>query len=156
IRHEFTRAIPSSQCMVCHMHQPNSFVNTYYGMQMWDYESDGEEMYPREQRRLSSRQMFEELDSNPEEAVLRGRWGDPQFLAEVSRLNPKLKRTQFSDYHGHGWIFRAVFKKDRKGNLLDDKGAIVPPDAPHRFHGVVPDSAGPVYCDEECKKAQKV
>ena len=30
-----------------------------------------------------------------------------------------MKHTQFADYHGHGWVFRAVFKKDRKGNLLD-------------------------------------
>jgi hypothetical protein len=36
----FTRAIPTSQCMVCHMHQPNMFVNTYLGYTMWDYESD--------------------------------------------------------------------------------------------------------------------
>ena len=34
-------------------------------------------------------------------------------------MNPQLKHTQFADYHGHGWIFRAVFKHDRKGNLLD-------------------------------------
>ena len=26
--HAFTRAIPTSQCMICHMHQPNMFVNT--------------------------------------------------------------------------------------------------------------------------------
>ena len=37
-------------------------------------------------------------------------------------LNPKAKHTQFADYHGHGWNFRAVFKRDRKGNLLDDDG----------------------------------
>ena len=36
-----------------------------------------------------------------------------------SELNPELKHTQFADYHGHGWLFRAVFKHDRKGNLLD-------------------------------------
>ena len=41
----------------------------------------------------------------------------------MAELNPKLKETQFADYHGHGWIFRAVFKKDREGNLLtlDDR-----------------------------------
>ena len=41
------------------------------------------------------------------------------FLEQVAELNPKLKHTQFADYHGHGWVFRAVFKHDRKGNLLD-------------------------------------
>ncbi len=32
------------------MHQPNSFVNTYLGYQMWDYETDGELLWPAEQR----------------------------------------------------------------------------------------------------------
>ncbi|PZA18763.1 hypothetical protein, partial [Modestobacter versicolor] len=29
IKHYFTRSIPTAQCMNCHMHQPNMFVNTY-------------------------------------------------------------------------------------------------------------------------------
>ena len=33
-----------------------------------------------------------------------------------------LKNTQFGDFHGHGWMFRKVFKRDRKGNLLDAAG----------------------------------
>ena len=38
-------------------------------------------------------------------------------------LNDELEHNQFADFHGHGWMFRAVFKKDRQGNLLtlDDK-----------------------------------
>ncbi|MFM7930061.1 MAG: hypothetical protein ACKO9Q_20330, partial [Pirellula sp.] len=60
--------------------------------------------------------------ANPEEAAARGLWGDPEFLARVSELNPFLKHTQFADFHGHGWVFRAVFKKDREGNLLDHEG----------------------------------
>ena len=43
----------------------------------------------------------------------------------MSELNPQLKDTQFADYHGHGWNFRAVYKRDRKGNLLDAQGARV-------------------------------
>ena len=39
---------------------------------------------------------------------------------DVAELNPKLKNTQFADYHGHGWIFKAIFKKDKHGNLLDE------------------------------------
>ena len=31
IRHAFTRAIPTAQCMNCHMHQPNIFLNSYLG-----------------------------------------------------------------------------------------------------------------------------
>ena len=33
-----------------------------------------------------------------------------------------LRNTQFADFHGHGWMFRKVFKRDRKGNLLDAEG----------------------------------
>ena len=57
--------------------------------------------------------------ANPEAAAARGLWGDQDFVERVAELNPKLKHTQFADYHGHGWVFRAVFKHDRKGNLLD-------------------------------------
>ncbi len=156
IRHVLTNAIPSSQCMVCHMHQPNAFVNTFYGFQMWDYETDGEPFYPAKQQKLSDAEAFATLARNPEEAALRGLWRQPEFLAESSRLNPKLQRTQFADYHGHGWMFRAVFKKDRKGNMLDRDGAAIPADSPHKFHGVVvADTTGPVYCDEECRQAKK-
>lgn len=156
IRHQLTTSIPSSQCMVCHMHQPNGFLNTFYGFQMWDYETDGRAMYPREQQQFSADEERALLEKNPEEAVLRGRWGDDKFLANVSKLNPRLEKTQFADYHGHGWIFRAVFKKDRKGNLLDKDGNIVPADAEHKFHGVVPIDGVQYACDDEaCRAAQK-
>jgi len=56
-----------------------------------------------------------------------------EFLEKAAELNPKLKHTQFADYHGHGWIFRAVFKKDRKGNLLDPDDHIIPSDDPQKF-----------------------
>ncbi|HBB97136.1 MAG TPA: hypothetical protein DC054_17300, partial [Blastocatellia bacterium] len=39
--------------------------------------------------------------------------------------------------HGHGWIFRQVFKRDREGNLLDAKNAIVSSDDPDRFKKAV-------------------
>jgi len=155
IQHQFTLRIPSSQCMTCHEHQANGFLNTFYGFQMWDYETDGRAMYPKKQQHLSSEQAFEWLDRNPEEAVLRGKWGDKKFLANVSKLNPKLKKTQFADYHGHGWIFRAVFKKDRKGNLLDNNYEVVPWNSEHKFHGVVPIEGVKGFCDEACRKAQK-
>ena len=60
----------------------------------------------------------------PEEAAARGLWTDPDFLDDVSDLNPS-QADQFADYHGHGWVFRAVYKQDRKGNLLDKDGHIV-------------------------------
>jgi len=123
IIHQFTRSIPSSQCMTCHMHQGNLFVNSFLGYTWWDQESDGEFMYPKVQKNPTEDEMAASLQRNPEAAAARGLWGDPDFLEKVAELNPKLKETQFADYHGHGWVFRAVFKKDREGNLLtlDDK-----------------------------------
>jgi hypothetical protein len=138
IRHEFTRAIPSSQCMICHMHQPNMFMNTFLGYTMWDYESDAPLMWPKEERVLSFHEEREILDRNPEGAAIRGSWSDPDFLSKVwTDVNPKAKDTQFADYHGHGWNFRAIYKRDRKGNLLDAKGDVVPNDAPDKFKRAV-------------------
>jgi hypothetical protein len=51
--------------------------------------------------------------------------------------NPELNNTQFADYHGHGWNFRAVFKKDRKGNLLDEDGEIIDHDDPDKWDQAV-------------------
>jgi hypothetical protein len=133
VSHQFTRAIPSSQCMVCHMHQPNIFVNSFYGTTMWDYESDAPFMWPKEQKYPTVAEARRIQERNPEEAATRGLWGDPEFSNKVSELNPKLKDTQFADYHGHGWNFRAVFKRDRKGTLVDAKNQPVPDDDPEKF-----------------------
>lgn len=125
LRHEFTTSIPTSQCMVCHMHQPNVFMNSFLGYTMWDYETDAEFMWPKEQRNPTSSEIFEVLSRNPEGASVRGLWADVNFLKNVTDLNSQLKHTQFADYHGHGWNFRAVFKMDRKGNLLDASGNVI-------------------------------
>ncbi len=137
LKHVFTRVIPSSQCMVCHMHQPNVFVNSYYGYTMWDYESDAPFMWPEKQRYPTSAEIRKIEERNPEEAAIRGKWSDPDFLRDVSSLNPKLKDTQFADYHGHGWNFRAVFKRDRHGTLLDKDGKPVADDDPDKFKKAV-------------------
>jgi hypothetical protein len=137
LRHALTRAIPTSQCMSCHMHQPNSFVNTYLGYTMWDYETDGEALWPKQQRYPSEAEKRASLDRNPEGAAVRGLWSDAAFLGKVADLNPGLKHTQFADYHGHGWIFRAVYKQDRKGRLLDADDKVVDFDDPDRFKKAV-------------------
>lgn len=137
IKHVFSRAIPSSQCMVCHMHQPNIFVNSFYGYTMWDYESDAPFMWPEQQKYPTDAEARRILDRNPEEAAIRGKWSDPDFLKNVSRLNPALKDTQFADYHGHGWNFRAIFKRNRKGALLDAKGNVVDDNDPQKFSKAV-------------------
>jgi hypothetical protein len=137
IKHQFTRAIPSSQCMTCHMHQGNLFVNPFLGYTWWDQESDAEFMYPQEQKNPSEAELAASLRQNPEGAAARGLWGDIEFLEKVAELNPKLKQTQFADYHGHGWVFRAVFKKDRQGNLLDLQDNEISHDDPHKFSKAV-------------------
>ncbi|MCB1612332.1 MAG: hypothetical protein KDI60_11340, partial [Xanthomonadales bacterium] len=137
LKHAFTRSIPTSQCMNCHMHQPNMFINTFLGYTMWDYESDAPFMWPEQQRYPTHDEMRKALDRNPEEAVIRGKWSDLDFVKDVSLLNPKLKDTQFADYHGHGWNFRAIFKRDRKGNLLDAEGAKVDDADPKKFEKAV-------------------
>ncbi|MEP0203710.1 MAG: hypothetical protein ABJ084_05535 [Halioglobus sp.] len=135
--HKFTRAIPTSQCMVCHMHQPNMFVNSYLGYTMWDYESDAPSMWPEKQVYPTDEERRKVLERNPEGAAPRGKWADLEFLKAVSEMNPELKDTQFADYHGHGWNFRAVFKRDRDGNLLDAEGAQVSDEDPDKFQKAV-------------------
>lgn len=137
INHRFTRAIPTSQCMICHMHQPNMFVNSFLGYTMWDYESDAPHMWPEKQQYPSQEKRREVLDRNPEGAAPRGKWSDLEFLKEVSSLNPELDDTQFADYHGHGWNFRAVFKRDRDGNLLDAENNLVSDEDPKKFDKAV-------------------
>jgi len=164
LAHTFTRAIPTAQCMNCHMHQPNIFLNTYLGYTMWDYESDAKQMWPgpentaprpeglsdedyekifKSQFYATAKEKREVLDRNPEGASPHGLWRDVEFLRSVYDLNATNKDTQFADYHGHGWNFRAILKRDRRGNLLDadgdmssygtDTDHIVSPDDPEKW-----------------------
>ncbi len=143
IKHVFTRSIPTSQCMTCHMHQPNIFLNSYLGYTMWDYESDAPQMWPgpdnsaprppgmndadyqkkyKQQHYPTAAEVHKVLERNPEGASARGLWADVEFLRDVYDVNDSNKDTQFADYHGHGWNFRGIFKRDREGNLLTADG----------------------------------
>lgn len=128
IMHRFApgNSIPTSQCIVCHIHPGTTVLNSFTGFQWWDEETDGELMYPKVGKQLTSQQLAEAQMSNPDEAAARGLWSNPDFLANVTDLNTQTKHTQFADYHGHGWVFRAVFKKDRSGRLLDHRGEVLP------------------------------
>lgn len=137
VYHRFTTAIPTSQCMVCHMHQPNVFMNTYMGYTMWDYEADAPFMWPKKQRYPTAAEIRAVNARDPEGAAPRGLWASVKFLANVSKLNPKLHITQFADYHGHGWNFRGVFKKARDGTLLDAKGNPISPNDPNKWKKAV-------------------
>ena len=133
LQHVFTRAIPTAQCMNCHMHQPNIFLNSYLGYTMWDYESDAPKMWPEQQKYPTAQETHDVLERNPEGAAPKGKWAELDFLRNVYDLNATLKDTQFADYHGHGWNFRAVLKRDREGNLLDAAGKTVAPDDPEKW-----------------------
>ena len=158
IEHALTRAIPSAQCMNCHMHQGNLFVNPYLGYTWWDQESDGEFMYPHpenpladnahfrgtkpreaflKQKNPTDSELVRAIQENPEAAAARGLWGELEFLEKVAELNPQLKQTQFADYHGHGWIFRAIFKKDKQGNMLDLHDTVIPANDPKKWQNAV-------------------
>ena len=94
----------------------------------------GKEKDYRQQRYPTAAKIREVLERNPEGAAPRGLWGDVDFLRNVyDNVNPKARHTQFADYHGHGWNFRAIFKRDREGNLLDADGKIVAPDDPEKL-----------------------
>ena len=139
IKHQFTRAIPSSQCMICHMHPGTNMVATYFGYTWWDNEEDGDKMYPAKQRHPTEAERQEVMARNPETAAVRGFWSDPKFLEQTGtpEFNSKLKQVQFADFHSHGWIFRAVYKHDRKGNLLDQNGKPLSFTDPDKFKKAV-------------------
>ena len=139
IKHQFTSQIPSSQCMVCHMHPGTNMVASYMGLTWWDNESDGAKLYPAKQHNPSQDEEQEKLNRNPEASSLRGLWSDFEFLKDTGtpEFNALLRNTQFADSHGHGWLFRKVFKRDRKGNLLDAGDNVVSPEDPAKFSKAV-------------------
>ncbi len=140
LKHEFTRAIPSSQCMVCHVHPGTNMVTTYFGYTWWDNEIDGDKgMYPAKQRNLSPKEQQEVQSRDPERTAIRGNWDTVNFLEKTGtpEFNKNLTNTQFADFHSHGWIYRAVYKHDRHGNLLDAEGNIVAPGDPDKFSKAV-------------------
>lgn len=139
IKHQFTSQIPTSQCMVCHMHPGTNMVASFLGLTWWDNESDGAKMYPAKQHNPSQDEEQEQLNRNPEGSSLRGLWSNFDFLKDTgtSEFNALLRNTQFADSHGHGWLFRKVYKRDRKGNLLDVDGNVIAPDDPNKFNKAV-------------------
>ena len=132
LTHQFTKMIPSSQCMTCHMHPGTNMVTTYYGFTWWDNEADGDKMYPAKQHNPTEQEIHDVRLRNPEGSAPRGNWADPNFLNEIGtkEFNASLKDTQFADFHSHGWIFRKVYKRDRKGNLLDKDDKLIPDSDP--------------------------
>jgi hypothetical protein len=142
IEHRFVRYMPTSTCIVCHVHPGTNVLNSYLGFMWWDNESDARFMYPRTQKDPSPEEDYRANLHNPEGSAARGLWSNlypddadhtgkkagPDFLQNLGtdEFNKKLDRVQFADFHGHGWVFRAVFKLDRHGHMLDNAGKVVP------------------------------
>jgi hypothetical protein len=128
IDHKFAKgnSIPTSQCIVCHVHPGTTVMNSYTGFMWWDEESDGELIYPPKQKYPTAEEAIRAGMSNPNESSAHNRLSEPDFLDNLLDLNKETHHMQFADYHGHGWAFRAVFKQDRKGHYLDYKGNIIP------------------------------
>src|SRR6202167_5776319 len=96
-------------------------------------------MYPRDQHNPTEEEKYQVSLRNPEGAAVRGLWSDPKFLEKLGspEFNSKLQQSQFADFHSHGWVFRAVYKRDRQGNLLDGDNKIVAGDDPDKFDKAV-------------------
>jgi hypothetical protein len=80
IKHDFVKKVPTSTCIVCHVHPGTNVVNSYLGYMWWDNESDAHAMYPKQQRYPTTDDEFDINIHNPEQAASRGLWGDRKFL----------------------------------------------------------------------------
>ena len=130
IHHQFApgNGIPTSQCIVCHMHPGTTVMNSYIGYMWWDEETDANLVYPAKQKYPTAEEALNAQFRNPNQSASRNMLSDPEFLARLTDLNDRTRETQFADFHGHGWAFRAVFKHDRQGRLLDHRGEPVADD----------------------------
>ncbi len=137
IEHRFTNSIPTSQCIVCHIHPGTTVMNSFLGYMWWDQETEAHLMYPEKQKNPKAEEIVRAAMLNPEEASARGNWGNQEFLNDIIKLNARMDKTQFADFHGHGWVFRAVFKRDRNGDLIDFQGAKVGPQTPELLQEAV-------------------
>ncbi|HEY3788531.1 MAG TPA: hypothetical protein VGL71_06730, partial [Urbifossiella sp.] len=133
IDHKFTNSIPVSQCMVCHVHPGTTVMNSYIGYMWYDEETEAHLMYPEKQKNPTAEELIRSMLRNPNESAARNNLSDPAFTANLVELNPAMSKQQFGDFHSHGWAFRAVFKKDRVGNLIDHAGQFVGPPTPEKL-----------------------
>jgi hypothetical protein len=147
IEHRFRTGVPTSQCIVCHIHPGTTVMNSYLGYMWWDEETEGQHMYPARERKLSSEQLINSLIENPDEAAARGNWSNPEFLNNITNLNSVMSKTQFADFHSHGWVFRAIFRHDREGRLLDRAGNVVTDVTPQKLQAAIqaPEIAKKIY-----------
>lgn len=125
IEHRFTNSIPTSQCMVCHVHPGTTVMNSYIGYMWHDEDSETDKIYPEYQVNPTPEQLIRSLNRNPNEIAAKSNLRDFEFTAESASLNSQMTKAQFGDFHSHGWLFSAVYKRDRVGNYRDHFGNIV-------------------------------
>ena len=72
IEHRFRTGVPTSQCMVCHVHPGTNVMNSYIGYMWYDEETDGRFMYPAKQKNPTSEELIRVMLRNPNESAARG------------------------------------------------------------------------------------
>lgn len=197
IRHELTNAVPSAQCVSCHMHPGTAVEQSYLGYMWWDLETDGDHLWPKEQINPSSELELAVLEHNPEgstakrvpplpddldpqvrEKLLAEAHGDLAQARDLyyrreilgkklgsTEFNATLDNMQLGDFKGHGFLFRAVFKRDEEGTIQRKRALLVidteDPFAPlFVLHGprVNPEGASPesvyVRADEQVREVR--
>jgi hypothetical protein len=112
-------------------------MNSYTGFMWWDEETEAGLMYPERQRYPSAEEAYQTQLRNPNESAIRNKLHNVDFVADLSAHNQACSQTQFADYHGHGWAFQAVFKKDRRGNLLDRRGQVIEDLTPRKLQAAM-------------------
>jgi hypothetical protein len=132
IKHQFTRRIPSSQCMTCHHHQGNGALTMYQGYLWWDQESDYDRVVKLDMGYPWWDPAQKTLGVAPPYKNILAADGTPK-AAELATYNKEMKNVQFADHHGHRWHFVRVYHRDRYGRLLDQRNRIVHDADPDRF-----------------------
>src|SRR5262249_16865208 len=132
VRHKLTRAIPSSQCLSCHFHQGSGALANYYGYMWWDYESNSDEVY----QRFGPPGLSGHVGGDMYTGVFGGpKRPDMPNFAPI--LNPVVKANEFADFHNAGWPMQAVYKRDKRGRMVDQHDQIIPDDDPNWHKRVV-------------------
>src|SRR5262249_57749638 len=90
IEHRFApgNAIPTSQCIVCHIHPGTNVMNSYLGFMWWDEETDGELIWPKKQKYPTAEEYTQSQMSNPNESAARNNLSDPRFLERLAEPDP--------------------------------------------------------------------
>ena len=102
--------------MTCHFHQGSGALPNYYGYMWWDYETDADRIYPRY--------------GNPQPSGAIGGKSNQKMFNLSLEVNGELFGNKFADFHNAGWPMQGGYLRNRKGELLDEQGSVIPPGTP--------------------------